>query len=532
VTVRGSGLALGTARRCRFVLSPSVRVEVSATALFDGSGVVCVAPQTASAQPAPLEVTLNGVDWVGNVTHGYFTYTGSAAPDVIAPSSGPRHGGTSFFLGILPRPLSHMLASAGLAACRLGNDTHPATFDLQRGGLRCATPLLTPPAAVGEYPVYATINGQQFEPSPSATWRYVYSVQDLLSGNTASGGGASPSPPSAPPSAPPPLGTPGSGTADLTQVGSGLAGSGATGGSGPSSPSASATLRVGPLSGPAEGGTRLTLNASFALTLATELRCRFGHAAGGSVLATVAATSVFLGACVSPPLTAPGAIPLGLSLNGQQFYDFETFTSYAPAQPSTLTPLGAALDGGLEVALVGTSLGGGLGHRTCHFGAAVVPATYDASAPGGEVLRCRVPSADAVGLRTSLTLRFDDPMRFSELGSLHGQAALRGGALRLVPRAVPSGTPYPYSGALLLRVLAGAPPLPFWRVRFDMKMQGALSALGGGDGISLNYGPIGDGARLGPQRPRGERAHRPRPRARGASERLPPPVHVPRARAA
>ena len=71
-----------------------------------------------------------------------------------------------------------------------------------------------------------------------------------------------------------------------------------------------------------------------ALTLATELCCRFGHAAGGSVLATVAATSVFLGACVSPPLTAPGAIPLGLSLNGQQFYDFETFTSYAPAQPS------------------------------------------------------------------------------------------------------------------------------------------------------------------------------------------------------
>ena len=39
------------------------------------------------------------------------------------------------------------------------------------------------------------------------------------------------------------------------------------------------------------GGTRLTLNASFALTIATELRCRFGHAAGGSVLATVAATS-------------------------------------------------------------------------------------------------------------------------------------------------------------------------------------------------------------------------------------------------
>ena len=338
VTVRGTGLALGTARRCRYALSPSVRVEVSATALFDKSGVVCVAPQTASAQPAPLEVTLNGVDWVGNVTHGDFTYTGSAAPDVIAPSSGPRHGGTSFYLGILPRPLSHMLASAGLAACRLGNDTHPASFDLQRGGLRCATPLLTPPAAVGEYPIYATINGQQFEPSPSATWRYVYSVQDLLSGNTASGGGgASPSPPSAPPSAPPPLGTPGSGTADLTQVGSGLAGSGATGGSGPSSPSspsASATLRVGPLSGPTEGGTRLTLNASFALTLATELRCRFGHAAGGSVLATVAATSVFLGACVSPPLTAPGAIPLGLSLNGQQFYDFETFTSYAPAQPS------------------------------------------------------------------------------------------------------------------------------------------------------------------------------------------------------
>ena len=176
---------------------------------------------------------MNGVDWIGNATHGEFTYTGSAAPDLVAPSSGPRHGGTNFYLGILPRPPSHMLASAGLAACRLGNDTQPASFDQQRGGLRCATPLLTPPAAVGEYPVYATINGQQFEPSPSATWRYVYSVQDLLSGNTASGGGgASPSPPSAPPSAPPPLGTPGSGAADLTQVGSGLAGSGTS----PSSP--------------------------------------------------------------------------------------------------------------------------------------------------------------------------------------------------------------------------------------------------------------------------------------------------------
>ena len=458
---------------------------------------MCVAPQTASAQPAPLEVTFNGVDWIGNATHGEFTYTGSATPDLVAPSSGPRHGGTNFYLGILPRPPSHMLASAGLAACRLGNDTQPASFDQQRGGLRCATPLLTPPAAVGECPVYATINGQQFEPSPSATWRYVYSVQDLLSGNTASGGGgASPSPPSAPPSAPPPLGTPGSGAADLTQVGSGLAGSG-TSPSSPSSPAALA-LRVGPLTGPTEGGTRLTLNASFALTIATELRCRFGHAAGGSGLATVAATSVYLAACVSPPLTPPGAIPgaipLGLSLNGQQFFDFETFTSYAPAQPSAITPLGAAIDGGLEVGLVGTGLGGGLGHRTCHFGMAVVPATYEASAPGGEVLRCRVPSADAAGFRTSLTIRFDDPPRLSELGSLHGQAALRGGALRLVPRAVPSGTPYPYSGALLLRVLPGAPPLgtalPFWRVRFDMMMHGASSrALGGGGGISLNYGP-------------------------------------------
>ena len=125
---------------------------------------------------------------------------------------------------------------------------------------------------------------------------------------------------------------------------------------------------------------------------------------------------------------------------------------------------------------------------------AVVPATYEARAPGGEVLRCRVPSADAAGFRTSLTIRFDDPPRLSELGSLHGQAALRGGALRLVPRAVPSGTPYPYSGALLLRALPGAPPLgtalPFWRVRFDVMMHGASSrALGGGGGISLNYGP-------------------------------------------
>ena len=186
---------------------------------------------------------MNGVDWIGNATHGEFTYTGSAAPDLVAPSSCPRHGGTNFYLGILPRPPSHMLASAGLAACRLGNDMQPASFDQLRGGLRCATPLLTPPAAVGERPVYATINGQQYEPSPSATWRYVYSVQDLLSGNTASGGGgASPSPPSAPPSAPPPLGmhvlttappsappplgTPGSEAADLFQVGSGLAGSG------------------------------------------------------------------------------------------------------------------------------------------------------------------------------------------------------------------------------------------------------------------------------------------------------------------
>ena len=59
---------------------------------------------------------------------------------------------------------------------------------------------------------------------------------------------------------------------------------------------------------------------------------------------------------------------------------------------------------------------------------------------------------------------------------------------------MPRGTPYPYSGALLLRVLPGAPPLgtalPFWRVRFDMMMHGASSrALGGGGGISLNYGP-------------------------------------------
>ena len=53
VTVRGSGLALGTARRCRFVLSPSTRVEVSASALLDGNGVVCVWPHRLRALSPP-----------------------------------------------------------------------------------------------------------------------------------------------------------------------------------------------------------------------------------------------------------------------------------------------------------------------------------------------------------------------------------------------------------------------------------------------------------------------------------------------
>jgi len=107
-----------------------------------------------------------------------------------------------------------------------------------------------------------------------------------------------------------------------------------------------------------------------------------------------------------------------------------------------LTPLGATLDGGLEVALVGTGLGGGLGHRTCHFGAAVVPATYDASVPGGEVLRCRVPSADATGFRTSLTLRCDDPPRLNEL-VLRCTGSRRCAAMRYASSRAPCRAAHP-----------------------------------------------------------------------------------------
>lgn len=75
VHVRGDGLTLGDAPRCRF----GVGVEVAASrwreaGADDDAGVVCASPPTALAAEVPLEVTFNGVDWIGNETHGSFTY--------------------------------------------------------------------------------------------------------------------------------------------------------------------------------------------------------------------------------------------------------------------------------------------------------------------------------------------------------------------------------------------------------------------------------------------------------------------------
>jgi hypothetical protein len=292
VFVRGVGLHAGIAGEhgCRF-LTPSttggapIADVVPATPAADQTGLRCVSPANNLAVETTVEVTLNNFDWAGNATFASFTYTLSAAPSIITPPSGPRHGGTTLLFALRPRPLAHMDVAAGLVLCRLGNGTVPGTFEAS-GQLRC----ISPAGPVQQVSVAAAINGQQFEEGgQSAIFSYVFSLSDLM-GETDPSTNPSAAAGPAPPLAPPP---------NATALLEGLGGDSSTT-SGPSPPRA---LVAYPLVGPTDGGTNVTLTAQFSLAVATALRCRFGPStlAGSDVPAYLAPHNDRVASCVTPP---------------------------------------------------------------------------------------------------------------------------------------------------------------------------------------------------------------------------------------
>ena len=179
-------------------------------------------------------------------------------------------------------------------------------------------------------------------------------------------------------------------------------------------------------------------------------------------------------------------IAFGLSLNGQQYVDFDDFALYNAPAVSSVAPLEASIDGGLELPPARALTTASPPHAAS---ASPMRARRRRTLPLAAAARCRAPSADAAGERRWRTYDFDAPdeAALARLGSLHGMAELVGGALRLVPSSFAAGTALPVNGALAPPPTS--PALPYFEAVFDVLMLGAVSS-GGGAGLSFNNGPI------------------------------------------
>ena len=139
--------------------------------------------------------------------------------------------------------------------------------------------------------------------------------------------------------------------------------------------------------GPTSGGTSVAIGGS-SFRGGSVFVCRFGAHA---VNATYSASHDEL-SCVSPAATA-GAVPVEISLNGQQFTTSGVkFTSYSEASVSYLVPSAGPRQGGTAITVFGAGFSHGLDYRCRFHGDAGPAAVVVASMVDDGRLVCSTPA--------------------------------------------------------------------------------------------------------------------------------------------
>jgi hypothetical protein len=415
---------------CRFGSSagggPAVVVEGQWSTPF---AAACTAPPMPAGITA-VEVSAGGADFTGSGVQ--FEYQPDASVTAVSPASGPEEGATQV-----------VVTGTGFARntpallCRFGAEeqhTVPATW-LSATAVACAAPLHAP----GTVAVTVTLNGQQFSAGGAAfTFGPAAAVSAALPAVGSVRGGT-------------PVRVHGdsftNGSALACRFGDasdnvGLAGA-ATGAGAlpgavvpatwisagelecvapPRSAAGLVVLRVtnngqqfssfstsfaysahasvaglSPRTGPAAGGTSLTLTGSFGDegSEVPAASCRFrdasasgAAAAGGAVLLEAAALSTTASAvvCTAPPHAA-GAVLVDASTNNVDWSEASGYTYMPDAWVSSVKPAAGPETGGTVVSLLGWGFLN-TGSLRCRFGtAAPVPATWVA----GGVVQCAAP---------------------------------------------------------------------------------------------------------------------------------------------
>ena len=151
---------------------------------------------------------------------------------------------------------------------------------------------------------------------------------------------------------------------------------------------------ISPRSGPLDGGSmvRVLVREEMLIIsgMSPEYRCRFGSVEVPALPAFPAALH-----CISPNTTAAGAVPLEVTLNGQQFssdgvlYSHIGFAFEDEDQPSRelVSPSSGPVRGDTLLRIYAPSFGGGTAY-SCRLNETIVVGSYDSTS---ELLRCRVP---------------------------------------------------------------------------------------------------------------------------------------------
>jgi hypothetical protein len=380
VTVTGLGFASSLALKCRFASSDSTGTFLST------SQIVCLSPSTISPDAAFVDVTVDGSLYTSTATVSFTYHTATPSVSAITPAVGPSGSTGSVTLHGTNFPV---LQPAPLARVRFG------TVESVSSSVTPTTIVVPLTTGTGVTPVYLALNGIDFTGDQVGTFAFytVFSTEPAL-GPTSGGT---------------PVLVMGSGfdtgvstwvcrfgTVSVAATALSFSqlqcttpvrvGGGATvsvsvsGDNGASFSSSSVQFAyydaptvssVSPSSGPAQGGTVVTLTGTgFVVQDGRTVLCRFG------ALDAVAATVLSPTSMLCTALPGASVVTVEVSLNGR---DYSTSgVTFAYFAITRVEPSMAVVTGGTEVTVTGSGFTRTAMPTTfCHFGpdAGAFPAT-------------------------------------------------------------------------------------------------------------------------------------------------------------
>lgn len=132
VLVRGTNLAFTGTATCRFG-------DISTTAAFNASGIICKSPRFFTPQIVPLEVSINGADFTDD-RHAFQVFGSNADRWSIAaqPTFGDSRGGTQVLVHVGNAPVLEASMNSGYE-CVFGDESTPALV-ISPSSVNCSSP--------------------------------------------------------------------------------------------------------------------------------------------------------------------------------------------------------------------------------------------------------------------------------------------------------------------------------------------------------------------------------------------------------